>query len=122
MPLTFHREEASASRNAPFGFLGHAGIREMQGFLDAKRATDICITLCIKGFLHSRWSVEMTGFLGGVEIQVWDYRQNRSSSLSAVYRDDGTSVHGFRPLRQRVSKVAARFLAEASRAAGGFSI
>ena len=37
----------------------------MQGFFDAKRATDICITLCIKGFLHSRWSVEMTGFFGG---------------------------------------------------------
>jgi len=34
----------------------------MQGFLDAKRDTNICITLCIKGFLHSRWSVEMTDF------------------------------------------------------------
>ena len=33
----------------------------MQGFLDAKRATNICIPLCIKGFLCSRWSVEMTG-------------------------------------------------------------
>jgi hypothetical protein len=32
----------------------------MQGFLDAKRAINICITLCIKGFLRSRWSVEMT--------------------------------------------------------------
>jgi len=36
----------------------------MQGFLDAKRDTNICITLCIKGFLHSRWSVEMTAFWG----------------------------------------------------------
>jgi hypothetical protein len=33
----------------------------MQGFLDAERATNICITLCLKGFLRSRWSVEMTG-------------------------------------------------------------
>jgi hypothetical protein len=37
----------------------------LKGFLDAKRATDICITLCLKGFLRSRWSVEMTGFWGG---------------------------------------------------------
>ena len=32
----------------------------IKGFLDAERATNICITLCIKGFLRSRWSVEMT--------------------------------------------------------------
>ena len=36
----------------------------MQGFLDAKRATNIGITLCIEGFLRSRWSVEMTA-VGG---------------------------------------------------------
>ena len=36
----------------------------MQGFLEAERATNICIALCIKGFLHSRWSVEMTDFSG----------------------------------------------------------
>jgi len=47
-----------------FGFFGSVGIREIQGFLDAKHATNICITLCIKGFLHSRWSVEMTDFGG----------------------------------------------------------
>ena len=45
----------------PFGFFGHAAIREMQGFLEAERATNICNTLCIKGFLRSHWSVEMTG-------------------------------------------------------------
>ena len=35
-------------------------VRCIKGFLDAERATNICITLCIKGFLRSRWSVEMT--------------------------------------------------------------
>ena len=44
------------------GLFGNAGICEIQGFLDAKRATNIRITLCIEGFLRSRWSVEMTGF------------------------------------------------------------
>ena len=34
----------------------------IKGFLDAKRATNICIALCIKGFLRSRWSVEMTQY------------------------------------------------------------
>ena len=34
--------------------------RTIQGFLDAKRATNICITLCIKGSLRSCWLVEMT--------------------------------------------------------------
>ena len=49
----------------PSGFFGGKSIREMQGFLDAERATNICIALCIKGFLRSRWSVEMTGIRGG---------------------------------------------------------
>ena len=51
--------------NVGVGFFGSTGICEIQGFLDAKRATNICIPLCLKGFLRSRWSVEMTGFLRG---------------------------------------------------------
>ena len=65
MSVTFYREGSRVSRTVPFGFFGNADIREMQGFLDAKRATNICIPLCLKGFLRSRWSVEMTGFLRG---------------------------------------------------------
>ena len=33
--------------------------------IEAERATNTCITLCIKGLLRSRWSVQMTGFGGG---------------------------------------------------------
>ena len=42
----------------------------IKGFLDAKRATNICITLCIEGFLHSRWSVEMTDIGVGLSGQL----------------------------------------------------
>ena len=48
----------------PFGFFGCINSCEIQGFLDAERATNICITLCLKGFLRSRWSVEMTDVWG----------------------------------------------------------
>jgi hypothetical protein len=54
-----------------------AGIREMQGFLDAKRSTNVCITLCTEGFLHSRWSVEMTAFGGKYNCST---RQKRRAS------------------------------------------
>ena len=33
---------------------------KIQSSLDAKRDTNIGIALCIKGSLHSRWSIEMT--------------------------------------------------------------
>ena len=51
--------------NVGVGFFGSTGICEIQGFLDAKRATNICITLCIEGFLRSRWSIEMTSLFWG---------------------------------------------------------
>ena len=41
-------------------FFDRTSLCEMLRFLEAERATNICIALCIKGFLHSRWSVEMT--------------------------------------------------------------
>ena len=76
------------------GFFGSTSICEIQGFLDEKRATNICITLCIKGFLRSRWSVEMT-VIGMEFVRIKQQKQEQKQIRSTpAYGNDRKKSKG----------------------------
>ena len=70
MPCTFH-SEGPRGQVVPFGFFENAGIREIQGFL------------------HSRWSVEMTGIGGGVLSTTVVETDNAFIALPVSFQEAG---------------------------------